>query len=106
MARDPYDHGPTRAHGLAGGFGRVPFAVARGLLDEVLLASEEGMDRALRTLLEEESILAEPSGVAALAAVLASGPGIGDRIVAIVSGGNVDVPTLREVLDATEAARR
>ncbi len=40
QAIDPYDHEPTLADGLAGGFGAVPFALAHDKIDEIVLSSE------------------------------------------------------------------
>ncbi len=99
-AHDPYDHEPTLAHGLAGGYGRVPFAVARDLIDEIVLVSEEEMKEGIAALIDSDQILAEPSGVAAVAAVIAGKvAGLAGRVVAVVSGGNIDTGTLRTVLD-------
>jgi threonine dehydratase len=53
-ALDPYEHGPTRAHGLAGGFGRVPFEIARRLVDEVVLVSELELARGIAALIDAE----------------------------------------------------
>jgi threonine dehydratase len=44
---------------------------------------------AVRWLHREAGLVVEPSGAAATAAVLASGPAA-DGVVAIVSGGNID----------------
>jgi threonine dehydratase len=100
-ALDPYDHEPTLAQGLAGGFGRVPFAIARSLVDEIALVSESELARGIAALIDAEQVLAEASGIAAVAACLygrTSGLS-GKRVVAVVSGGNIDVATLRAVLD-------
>jgi len=55
---------------------------------------------ALRLLLERTKLLAEPAGAAGLAALLAGRiPHAGDAPVAVVlSGGNVDLPTLGRLL--------
>jgi len=99
-----YDPEPTLAHGLAGGYGRIPFAVARNLIDEIVLVSEDEMKRAIAALVDAEQLLAEASGVAALAAVLygkvKAGPG---PVVAVLSGGNIDTGTLKIVLDGAQS---
>lgn len=99
-ALDPYDHEPTLAHGLAGGFGRVPFAIARDLVDGVALVSEDELARGIAALIDAEQVLAEASGIAAVAAVLygkVAGT-FGKRVVAVVSGGNTDAATLKGLL--------
>jgi threonine dehydratase len=99
-AIDPYDHAPTLAHGLAGGFGRIPFEIARGLVDGIALVSEAELRQAISSLIDAEQVLAEASGSAAVAALLGRKiEGVaGKRVVAVVSGGNVDVATLRQIL--------
>jgi threonine dehydratase len=100
IALDPYEHQPTLAHGLAGGFGRVPFEVARSLVDSVALVSEDELKRGIVALIDAEQVLAEASGVAAVAAVLYGSVEriAGKRVVAVVSGGNIDAATLRGML--------
>jgi len=97
-ALDPFEHEPSMAHGLAGGYGRVPFAVARHLIDEIVLVTEAEMKRAMATLIDTDQILAEPSGIAGVAAVIEGKTRLSGRVVVVVSGGNVDAATLREAL--------
>jgi threonine dehydratase len=99
-----YDHEPTLAHGLAGGYGRIPFAVARTLIDEIVLVTEDEMKKGIAALVDAEQLLAEASGIAALAAVLygkVKGPK--GPVVAVLSGGNIDTGTLKTVLDGAES---
>jgi len=51
-------------------------------------------------LIDAEQVLAEASGIAALAAVLYGRVAdlAGKRVVAVISGGNIDAATLRGVL--------
>ena len=42
-AIDPYEHEPTIADGLAGGFGKVPFGVIQQFPPEIMLATEKEM---------------------------------------------------------------
>lgn len=100
VALDPYDHEPTLAHGIAGGFGRVPFEIARQLVDGIALVGEAALRRAIAALIDGDQVLAEPSGAAAVAALLEGRvPDVaGRRVVAVVSGGNIDAAGLREVL--------
>jgi threonine dehydratase len=96
---DPYDHQPTIADGLAGGFGAVPFLVARTLIDDVLLASESAMRRAIFTLLDREQLVVEPSGAISIAPLLTGTLDIaGQSVVCILSGGNIATPLLRDIL--------
>ncbi len=98
-----YDHEPTLAHGLAGGYGQIPFAVARTLIDEIVLVTEDEMKKGIAALVDAEQVLAEASGIAALAAVLfGKAKGLRGPVVAVLSGGNIDTGTLKAVLDGAE----
>ena len=97
-AVDPYDHEPTLAHGLAGGFGKIPFEVARRLVDEIVLVSEDEMKQAIIALIDSDQILAEASGVVGVAAALFRKVSLTGKVVVVVSGGNIDSGTLRAIL--------
>jgi len=99
-AIEHYEHEPTLAHGLAGGYGKVPFALARDLMEEIVLVTEDEMKKGIAALIDSDQLLAEASGIAAVAAVLyGKVKGLRGRVVAVVSGGNIDTGTLRTVLD-------
>jgi threo-3-hydroxy-L-aspartate ammonia-lyase len=69
--------------------GDLTFAHAQALVDEMVTVTEDDIRSAVRWLHREVGLVVEPSGAAATAAVLASGPSA-DGVVAIVSGGNVE----------------
>jgi threonine dehydratase len=99
----PVDPGPpaTIADGLAPPFtGALNLALIRRYVDEVVLVTDDDLRRAMRLLLERAKLLAEPSGAAGLAALLAGKvAGTADRrVVVLVSGGNADVARLGELL--------
>jgi threonine dehydratase len=96
---DPYDHEPTIADGLAGGFGAVPFYVARTLIDQVSLASEADLRRAIFTLLDCEQLVVEPAGAIAVAPLLNGDLDVsGQTVVCVLSGGNLATTLLRDIL--------
>ena len=96
---DPYDHAPTIADGLAGGFGATPFYVARTLIDQVLLATEADLRRAVFTLLDREQLVVEPSGAIAISPLLNGTLAIeGGTAVCILSGANIATSLLRDIL--------
>lgn len=97
-AIDPYDHEPTLADGLAGGFGHYPFELTRDRLD-ILLADEAAIRRAIYTLLADEQLVVEASGAIAIAPLLDGALDLrGKRVVAILTGANIDARVLREIL--------
>src|SRR6195952_904306 len=70
--------------------GKVPFAVIQEYVDEVITVSEDSMSRALVMLLERAKMVVEPSGAAAVAAVMDHPEAFRTPLVAVLSGGNVD----------------
>ena len=85
----------TIADGLSAPFaGELTLAHCQAHLDDLVRVSDDEMVAAMRLLLERCKILAEPAGAAATAALLAGRiGGLGDHVhvVAIVSGGNIDL---------------
>jgi len=79
--------------------GEIMFPIAQRFVDRVVLVSDDDIRAAQRRLWREATVVAEPGGAAALAALLAHRyePGPGERVCVIVSGGNcsaadVDTP--------------
>ncbi len=105
---ESYEAGPTIADGLAGGYGIVPFTIAKDLIDEILVVSEEAIWEAVYALLELAQLVVEGSGAAAVAPLLA-GPASGyeteldlkgKKVVAVLSGGNIDAKLLLRIMKA------
>ena len=95
-----YEHGPTICEGLAGGFGIVPFGIAKDLIDEVVLVNEEETRDAIFTLLEAEQLVVEGSGAVGVAALLFDKVNLkGRSVVAVLSGGNIGVDLLFEIVE-------
>jgi threonine dehydratase len=99
VAYDPYDHEPTLADGLAGGFGAIPLRVAQERIDDVLLASEADLRRAVYTLVDQEQLVVEPSGAIAIAPMMNGSLDVaGQTAVCVLSGGNLETTLLRDIL--------
>jgi threonine dehydratase len=91
----------TIADGLAAPFaGELTFPIVERCVDDLVLVSDDEIRAAMTLLLERVKVLAEPAGAAALAALLAgrAAPLLGRPVVAVVSGGNVDVARLAALL--------
>jgi len=69
--------------------GDLTFEHVQTLVDDVMTVTDEQITAAVRWLFSEASLVAEPSGAAAVAGALARGSAPGTS-VAIISGGNVD----------------
>ena len=92
--------GQTIAEGIAvKDAGAIARQVIGALVDDILLAGEAEIEAAVVKLLEIEKTLAEGAGAAALAAVLANPKVFAGRNIGIViSGGNVDMRLLSNVI--------
>ncbi|MFP8962257.1 pyridoxal-phosphate dependent enzyme [Streptomyces nanhaiensis] len=90
----------TIADGLAAETpGELTFSVNRRLVDEIVLVDDGRIREAMRLAFERLKTVVEPSGAAALAAVLAGLPGpLPSRIGVIVSGGNIGARRFAELL--------
>jgi len=91
----------TIADGLAApSAGEHCYAVVRERLEKVVLVSDDQILEAMKLLMARAKLMAEPAGAAALAGLLAGGHGLstGDKVVTIVSGGNIDLTRLKGLL--------
>lgn len=89
----------TLADGLGGNIDpdTITFGIVERCVDEIVTITEEELADGLRGLVREEHVIAEGAGAAATAAVLA-GKTAGDEVVVMVTGANIDVGRLRDVL--------
>ena len=91
----------TIADGLAAPMaGTLNYDVVRRYVDDVVLVSDDEIASAVGALLSRTKLLAEPAGAAAVAAILSGKLPLrgGEHVVAVVSGGNVDLARLKEML--------
>ena len=77
--------------------GRNALAIVREHVEEVVLVSEEEIEDAFRLLYERAKLAVEPAGATAVAA-LQAGKIQGERVVCVVSGGNVAAETASAIL--------
>jgi len=93
----PLERVETIADGLAAKITEaVNFALVQRYVDDIILVSDREILEATWFLLEQAKILAEPSGAAGLAGLLANGRRKGP-MVAVVSGGNVTLNQLQKL---------
>jgi threonine dehydratase len=91
---------------LAVQIGTLTFAHHQAYLDDVVTVSDDAIRRAMRFLLDRAKLVAEPSGATTVAALLERAAPAAGPTVAVLSGGNVEYPGLREHLDAPEQSKR
>ncbi|MCH8309399.1 MAG: threonine/serine dehydratase [Chloroflexi bacterium] len=94
---------PMRSHaeGLATGSGyEMTQEILRNLLDDFVLVSDDDMDRAVMLHLENTHNLTEHAGAASLAGALKIKDRLaGKKVVLIMSGGNLSMQHLKEILE-------
>jgi threonine dehydratase len=92
--------GDTLAEGIAvKAPGKITTKIVRDLVDDILLVSEDQIERAVATLISIEKTVVEGAGAAGLAAVLAAPERFAGRNVGLVlTGGNIDTRLIASVL--------
>jgi threonine dehydratase len=97
-------HLPMRGDTLAEGIavkvpGRITTDIIRHLVDDIILVTEDQIERALAMLIAIEKTVVEGAGAAGLAAVLAAPERFAGRNVGLVlTGGNIDTRLIASVL--------
>jgi len=88
-------HRESVADGLMGIVGHLTLPIIQESVDDIVLASEEQIIDATRLIWERMKIIIEPSSALTLASIMANKEKfIGQKIVLIITGGNVDLVSL------------
>ena len=90
----------TIADGLAPVIvGQLTFEHARDLMDDVVTVTDQAIRDAAALLIERQKLIVEYSGAATTAALLCGAVSVaGQRVAAVVSGGNLDPAILTELV--------
>ncbi|HEX8317826.1 threonine ammonia-lyase [Longimicrobium sp.] len=92
-------YGPTLCEGLSGDVDERSLALAREVVDDLVLVSEASVRRAVRALYVEEGLVAEGSAAVAAAALMEGAvPGLEGPVALVLTGGNLDARRLAEIL--------
>lgn len=90
----------TIADGLAAPVaGTIPLEIVRRLVADVVVIDDALIAEGMRFLAQRAKLVAEPAGAAATGALLAGKIPLrrGERVVSIVSGGNVDLARMAQI---------
>jgi threonine dehydratase len=93
---------PTLADGLAGNLDpdTVTFDIVRQHVQRIARVSEAQLEAAIRGVADEERLIAEGAGAAAVAGVLGGDLVVpGQQVGVILSGANIDLPKLAAILN-------
>lgn len=91
-------------HSLADGLnpsslGELTFKACSLLVDGAYTVSDDEIFRATTAMANAGRVIAEPSGAAALAPLISGAAGVpGERVVVVVSGGNISRDLLKKIL--------
>jgi threonine dehydratase len=97
-------HLPMRGDTLAEGIavktpGRITTEIIRHLVDDIILVTEDQIERAVAMLISIEKTVVEGAGAVGLAAILAQPESFaGHNVGLVLSGGNIDTRLLASVL--------
>lgn len=98
----PVEEVPSVADALQGGLpfdNKFTFDMCRRFVDEIILITDEQIEKAMAFAFRQERLVLEGSGAITIASLLLNEPkNVGGNIVAILSGGNVDVDQLMEIV--------
>jgi threonine dehydratase len=78
--------------------GELTFDACSRYVDGAFTATEEEILNATKSMVKAARIIAEPSGAAPLAPLLSRPKGVGERVVLVVSGGNISIELLARIL--------
>jgi len=79
--------------------GQITFSIIKELIDEIVLVDDSEIIKAMFLLMERMKFVVEPAGVVGLAYLISAKPSPGKKVVAILTGGNVDMYLLGQIVD-------
>jgi len=87
---------PTIADGLAGGISQMTLDLALKYVDEIVLAKEEELKKAILWVLKNERQVVEGAGIVGPAAILQRKIQFkpNEKVIVVISGGNIDMELL------------
>lgn len=94
--------GKTIADGIAVNEpGQITFDLVEKYVDEIVTVTEDEIMKAIFKLVEKEKLVVEGGGAVTTAAIMADKIDLKDsKIVALVSGGNIDMNLVKNIIDS------
>lgn len=95
---------PTIADGTRTPFlGEVTFPLVLEYVDDMQTVTERAIIEAVQFLFYRTKLVVEPSGALGVAALLSGAVAVSGRVGVILSGGNVDAPTMARILTGADS---
>lgn len=89
----------TICDALVGGVGEIPYNMAKDYIDDIWEVKEEMIAKAVPFMINNEKVIAEPSGTIGVAAILQDPFLIkGKNVAVVISGGNIDEELMFKLL--------
>lgn len=80
--------------------GDITLATAQKYVDDVIVVNDSEIAHALYLLLQRAKVLAEPSGVVGLAALMSGKLSLpGKNVVSVISGGNINMGLFEQIIE-------
>ncbi|MGL4731800.1 MAG: threonine ammonia-lyase [Clostridium sp.] len=80
--------------------GTKTFEVIKKYVDEIITVTEDEIAAGIFSLMERNKVVAEGAGAVALAALISGKvKNAGKKVVAVVSGGNIDIATVSKIIE-------
>jgi threonine dehydratase len=79
--------------------GDITFSIIKEWIDDIVLVDDEQIIKAMFLLLERAKLVVEPAGAVPLAYLISKKPALGKKVVVVLSGGNVDMYLLGQIVD-------
>lgn len=81
--------------------GELTYSIVKNYVDDIITVSEEEIASAILTLMEDEKMVVEGSGAASVAAIITKKINMeGKKVVAMISGGNIDMNMVANIIDS------
>lgn len=95
-----YDNEDSICDALVGGVGYIPYKMGENQIDDIIVVEEEDIAKAVKHLLVEEKIIAEPAGAIGVGAVMRN-PELfkGKNVGVVLTGGNIDKKLMLELIN-------
>ena len=92
---------PTIADGTrTPSLGKITFPLVQEFVDDMQTVTESAIIEAVKFLFYRMKLVVEPSGALGLAALLSAAVKAAGRVGVVISGGNIDGPTIKKILDS------
>ncbi len=82
--------------------GHITYKIIQKYVDEIITVTEDEIKKAVFKLVEKEKLIVEGGGAVSMAAIMSGKLNIeNSKIVAVISGGNIDMNLVKNIIDST-----